>query len=134
MNAKKTYVPPRLTLHGWQESLVPAPHSRRVYARYAFAAEAKVITSNQEIVSEVRNISLAGCLLQIKTPIRVGAEVTVQIDRDSDHFEAKATVVRCFEDTAGLMFVRFVGNSLFVLGKWVAEAKEKVTAQRTARP
>jgi hypothetical protein len=122
---KKPYLPPRLTTLDVKDPAPVAPHSRRLYTRYDFVADAKVITSNEEISSQVKNISLGGCLLLMKIPLSVGTELTVMIDRDAEHLEATATVVHWSENRAGLMFGRFAGNSLFVLGKWVAEAKNK---------
>jgi hypothetical protein len=123
MSVKRPSLPPRQTAVHLEENASAPSRSRRLYERYDFVAEASVTVSDDEIASSVRNISLGGCLVQTTKPMRVGAELTIKIDKERDHFEASATVVHSLGNNAGLMFGRFEGNSLFVLGKWVAEAK-----------
>lgn len=133
MDSEKPYLFPPPTTLDIKETSTALTRSRRLYERYEFVAEARLTTSNEEITSSVRNISLGGCLVQTTTPVRVGAEVTINIDRDTDQFEASAKVVHSSGNNAGLMFGRFEGKSLFVLGKWVAEAKSNsVNAEKNS--
>jgi PilZ domain len=97
---------------------------KRLYERYDFVASA-VLTddSGAEMPARVSNISYGGCRLLLNRQLSIGAQVTVKIHAIEDEFEASAKVVHSSEKDAGLMFGRIGADALFVLQKWIAEAR-----------
>jgi PilZ domain len=97
---------------------------KRLYERYEFVASAVLIDeSSADIPARVSNISYGGCRLLLNHKLAIGAEVTVKIHALEEDFEAPAKVVHSSDRDAGLMFGRIAAEALFVLQKWIAEAR-----------
>ena len=97
---------------------------KRLYERYDFSASA-VITdpSGIELPARVSNISYGGCRLLTKRKFTIGAEVIVKIQALEEEFEAPAKVVHSGDTDMGVMFGKLTSDALFVLQKWIAEAR-----------
>lgn len=96
----------------------------RLYTRYPFAAAAEIIDdSGAQQPSQVTNISFGGCRLITNRQLSMGAKLTVKIHTSTESFEAKATVVHSTATEAGVMFGTISAESLFVLQKWIHDAK-----------
>ena len=101
----------------------------RLYERYNFAATAEIIDgSGAHFPSQATNISFGGCRLVTNGRLPIGASVTIKIRTAPDDFEAPAQVVHSTASDAGVMFGKFTAQSLFVLEKWINEAKSATTA------
>ena len=99
---------------------------KRLYERYEFSASA-VITdpSGTQFPARVSNISYGGGRLLVgrKLPMTIGAEVIVKIQALEEEFEAPAKIVHSSDTDIGVMFGRTSPETLFVLQKWIAEAR-----------
>ena len=121
MDRKKPYAPRRFTVY--DPSQIPKLRQNRLYTRYPFAADAKIITPGSEMPSKVTNISFGGCRLLAGAELEVGATITIKINTESNSFEATAKVVHSDGNVAGVMFDKFSGDSLLVPRKWIDSAK-----------
>lgn len=86
--------------------------------------------SGAKTPTKVTNISYGGCRLLIQTPkpLPIAAAVSVKIQTGTDQFEATAKVVHSTTTDMGLMFGDIAPKSLFVLQKWINQAKSATTA------
>ena len=104
--------------------LFPMGPLRRLYERYDFSASAMISdASSAETPARVSNISYGGCRLLTNASFPIEAEVTVKIRTADAEFEAPAKVVHSTENAAGVMFVKFTPEALFVLQKWIQEVR-----------
>lgn len=105
---------------------------RRRSTRIPFAASAEIIdeAENTRSASQVCDLSLHGCFVQLPNPFPEGTAVTIEIYKDEDFVETPATVAY-FQPKRG-MGLTFTGTEpqfASVLRKWVANSK---TATRHA--
>ena len=96
----------------------------RLYERYNFSASAVIIdASGAEVPARVANISFGGCRLLTNRKLPIASEITVKIHAIDDNFEAPAKVVHSSDTDAGVMFGNLTADALFVLQKWIQEAR-----------
>ena len=97
---------------------------KRLYERYQFSASALIsIPQAQQIEARVSNISYGGCRLLANHRLPVAAEITIKIHALDDEFESLAKVVHSSDTDAGVMFGKMTPGALFVLQRWIAEAR-----------
>lgn len=99
---------------------------RRRSLRVPFAASAEIIdeAENTRTASQLSDLSLHGCYVQLANPFPEGTPVTIEIYKDDDFVETPATVVH-FQPKRG-MGLTFTGTEpqfAIVLKKWVAQSK-----------
>jgi hypothetical protein len=98
---------------------------RRRTPRFPFVARAEVCEtgSGAWIHSQVSEISLNGCYLDMMNPLPVGAQVLVKIFEKGEFFEAAAKIVYSHPNLGiGLAFRGIKPDSLPTLQKWLLEA------------
>lgn len=100
---------------------------RRVGPRYPFIAMAEIIDEkeNARKSSQVRDLSLHGCYVEMVNPFPEGTNVTVEIYTENEFLEARARVAY-FEakQGMGLTFSEMPEYFTKILSKWVSQAKE----------
>jgi hypothetical protein len=99
---------------------------RRRSSRIPFAASAEIIdeAENTRSTSQVSDLSLHGCFVQLPNPFPEGTAVTIEIYKDEDFVETPATVA-CFMPKRG-MGLAFTGTEprfAAVLKKWIWQSK-----------
>jgi hypothetical protein len=105
---------------------------RRRASRIPFAAAAEIIdgSDNTRSASQVSDLSVHGCFVQLPNPFPEGTPVTVEIYKDEDFLETPATVVYYMPKRGmGLTFNGMEPQFASVLKKWLAQSK---TAMRHA--
>ena len=105
------------------------PIERRRTMRIPFAASAEIIDSseNTRSASQVCDLSLHGCFVQLSNPFPEGTEVTIEIYKDEDFVETPATVAYNMPKKGmGLTFVGIEPQFAAILKKWIAQAKRPV--------
>jgi hypothetical protein len=110
MDNKRLYAPPRFC------------------TRYAFDAQAEIITSDAEWPSSVTNISFGGCRLLTTAHLPAGATVTIKIRTPTDSFTATAIVIHSTANDVGVMFDKITPESLSVLMTWINAARSAAAA------
>ena len=97
---------------------------KRLYERYDFSASARITdSSGAQIEARIGNISYGGCRLLTNCRFPIASEVTVKIQALEGEFESPAKVVHSSDTDAGVMFGKMTPDALFVLQKWIAEAR-----------
>jgi hypothetical protein len=99
---------------------------RRRAARYPFIAMAE-ITDEQENArtsSQVSDLSLNGCYVELMNPFPYGTNVLIEIYTEMEFLETRATVAR-FEakQGMGLTFDEISPHFASVLSKWLRQAR-----------
>lgn len=101
---------------------------RRRSPRYSFIASAEITDEreNARITSNISDLSLEGCYVELPNPFPQGTAVMLEIYTDEDFMETHATVA-FHEPKLGMglhfndMQPRFAG----ILSKWLAKAELK---------
>jgi hypothetical protein len=105
------------------------PAERRRSIRIPFAASAEIIDDeeNTRSASQVSDLSLHGCFVQLSNPFPEGTPVTIEIYKDEDFVETPATVAY-FQPKRGmgLTFNGMEPQFTSILKKWIAQAKRPV--------
>ena len=96
----------------------------RLYERYDFSGSAVIIdASGAQMGAHVSNISYGGCRLLTNSRLPIAIQVTVKIRALDAELEAPAKVVHSTDNDAGVMFGKLTTEALFVLQKWIQEAR-----------
>jgi hypothetical protein len=96
----------------------------RLYERYNFSASAVIIdASGAEVPARIANISFGGCRLLTNRKLPIASDVTIKIHAIEDDFAGPAKVVHSSDTDAGVMFGNLTADALFVLQKWIQEAR-----------
>ena len=100
---------------------------RRLAPRYPFIAMAEIIDEkeNARKSSQVRDLSLQGCYVEMINPFPEGTNVVVEIYTESEFLEARARVAY-FEPKQGmgLTFDEMPEYFAKVLKRWLLQAKQ----------
>jgi PilZ domain len=99
---------------------------RRRSLRIPFAATAEIIdeAENTRSASEVCDLNLHGCFVQLANPFPEGTPVTIEIYKDEDFVETPATVAYFMPKRGmGLTFTGMEPQFLAILKKWISQAK-----------
>src|SRR5258708_2181168 len=115
---------------------MPMPVERRQSSRIPFAAAAEIIdeAENTRSASQLCDLSLNGCFVELKNPFPEGTPVTIEIYKDEDFVETPATVAYNMPKRGmGLTFVGMEPQFALILKKWIAQAKRPV-GQAAGRP
>jgi PilZ domain len=100
---------------------------RRLAPRYPFLAMAEIIDEkeNARKSSQVRDLSLQGCYVEMINPFPEGTNVMVEIYTENEFLEARARVAY-FEPKQGmgLTFDEMPEYFAKVLKRWLLQAKE----------
>src|SRR5713101_4796341 len=102
------------------------PDERRRSPRIPFAASAEIIdeAENTRSASQVCDLSLHGCFVQLPNPFPEGTPVTVEIYKDEDFLETPATVVYYMPKRGmGLAFNSMEPQFASLLKKWLARSR-----------
>jgi hypothetical protein len=99
---------------------------RRRAPRYPFIAMAEITdeAENARTSSQVTDLSLHGCFVEMMNPFPYGTNVLIEIYTETEFLEAHATVAR-FEPKQGmgLTFDEMPAHFAGVLNKWLRQAK-----------
>ena len=104
---------------------------RRRTLRIPFVATAKIIdqAENTRTTSQLSDLSLHGCFVQLPNPFPEGTPVTIEIYKDEDFVETSATVAFLVPKRGmELSFTGMEPHFASVLKKWLSPSKA------TARP
>jgi hypothetical protein len=120
-------LPLSLRLQSIQQALLMAyqPHEKRRTPRYPFIAVAELThaESGAQLNSQVAELSLNGCYVDMLNTLPVNSAVTVKIFADSECFEATATVIYAHPGLGmGLAFQDASIKSGALLRRWLAKA------------
>jgi len=102
------------------------PEKRRT-PRYAFIAVAEITdaASGAQLNSQVSELSLNGCYVDMLNLLPVNTKVTLKIFADSECFEATASVIYALEGLGmGLAFQDVSLKSGALLRRWLQKAGE----------
>jgi hypothetical protein len=93
---------------------------KRIFTRVSFKMDAELIVGEQtHPVEEIRNLSIGGCLLQLKEVLEPGAECILIILMDQTNREVtvrvEGRIVRCTDHLAAIHFFRIDPDSLYHL-------------------
>jgi hypothetical protein len=102
---------------------------RRRSSRIPFAASAEIIdeAENTRSASQVCDLSLHGCFVQLANPFPEGTPVTIEIYKDEDFVETPATVAYFMAKRGmGLTFNGMEPQFASVLKKWISQSKTTV--------
>jgi hypothetical protein len=102
------------------------PVERRQSPRIPFAASAEIIdeSENTRSASQVCDLSLQGCFVQLPNPFPEGTPVTIEIYKDEDFVETPATVAYFVAKRGmGLAFTDTEPQFASILKKWIAQTK-----------
>jgi hypothetical protein len=102
------------------------PVERRRTSRIPFEAAAEIIdgADNTRSASQVCDLSLHGCFVQLPNPFPEGTPVTVEIYKDEDFLETPATVVYYMPKRGmGLTFNSMEPQFASLLKKWLARSR-----------
>ena len=119
-------------IHPFPRKGSPMSVERRRSTRIPFAASAEIIdeAENTRSASQVSDLSLHGCFVQLPNPFPEGTAVTIEIYKDEDFVETPATVVYFLAKRGmGLTFTDMEPQFASILKKWLAQSK---TAARMA--
>jgi hypothetical protein len=98
---------------------------RRREPSVPFSAAAEILDEQDDsrTPSRIRDLSLAGCYVEMTNPFPVGKNVLIEIYTDSEFLETHATVA-FFEPSQGMGLTFSVMQPFFteVLNKWLAQA------------
>ncbi|GAC1669212.1 MAG: hypothetical protein NVS9B4_25260 [Candidatus Acidiferrum sp.] len=106
---------------------------RRRTPRYPFAATAEIIDDkeNARTSSQITDLSLSGCYVEMPDPFPDGTTVVIEIYSQDEFLEAHATVAyRKPKQGMGLTFNEMPPHFAGVLSKWVSAAQGKTSATR----
>jgi hypothetical protein len=104
----------------------PMPVERRRSTRIPFVASAEIIdeAENTRSTSQVSDLSLHGCFVQLPNPFPEGTPVTIEIYKDEDFVETPATVAFLQPKRGmGLTFTGMEPQFALVLKKWISQSK-----------
>ena len=101
---------------------------RRRSPRYSFAASAEITDEreNARITSNISDLSLEGCYVELPNPFPQGTQVMLEIYTEDDFMETHAIVA--FQEPKlgmGLQFNDMQPRFAGVLSKWLAKAEPK---------
>jgi len=99
---------------------------RRRSTRIPFAAGAEIIdeAENTRNTSQVSDLSLYGCFVQLPNPFPEGTPVTIEIYKDEDFVETAATVAYFMPKRGmGLTFTATEPQFAAILKKWISQSK-----------
>ena len=99
---------------------------RRRSPRIAFSGSAEIIDEeeNTRSSSQVCDLSLHGCFVQLANPFPEGTPVTIEIYKDEDFMETPATVAFLQPKRGmGLTFNGMEPQFASVLKKWLTQSK-----------
>ena len=99
---------------------------RRRSPRIPFAASAEIIdeAENTRSASQVSDLSLHGCFVQLPNPFPEGTPVTIEIYKDEDFVETPATVAYFMPKRGmGLTFTGMEPQFASIIKKWLAQSK-----------
>ena len=105
------------------------PVERRRSTRIPFAANAEIIdeAENTRSTSQVSDLSLHGCFVQLPNPFPEGTPVTIEIYQDEDFVETSATVAYFMPKRGmGLTFTGMEPQFTSILKKWLSQSKATV--------
>jgi hypothetical protein len=99
---------------------------RRRSTRIPFAASAEIIdeAENTRSATQVSDLSLNGCFVQLANPFPEGTSVTIEIYRDEDFVETPARVAYFLAKRGmGLTFTDMEPQFASILKRWLAQTK-----------
>jgi hypothetical protein len=99
---------------------------RRRSPRIPFVATVEIIdeAENTRSTSQLSDLSLHGCFVQLPNPFAEGTPVTIEIYRDEDFVETTATVAYFKPKRGiGLTFTGMEPQFASVLKKWLSRSK-----------
>jgi len=99
---------------------------RRRSSRIGFVATAEITdeAENTRSTSQVSDLSLHGCFVQLSNPFPEGTPVTIEIYKDEDFLETPATVAYLQAKRGmGLTFVGMEPQFASILKKWLTQSK-----------
>jgi hypothetical protein len=108
---------------------------RRRSPRYSFSASAEVVDEKENVrtSSQVCDLSLQGCYLEMQNPFPQGTTATVEIYTEEDFLEAHATVA--YREPGHGMGLKFDGiqpHFVNVLKKWLTRSESTQKVQKAA--
>jgi PilZ domain len=99
---------------------------RRPATRIPFVASAEIIdeAENTRSTSQLSDLSLHGCFVQLANPFPEGTSVTIEIYKDEDFVETPATVAY-FQPKRGmgLTFTDMEPQFASILKRWLSQSK-----------
>jgi hypothetical protein len=101
---------------------------RRKMPRYPFSAFAELVIgeSGTRINSQVRELSLHGCYLEMTDPLPPGTSFLIKIFYGTEFFESSATVLYSLPNQGmGVLFHDIRSSFVSVLRKWLLKAMLK---------
>ncbi|HEY6130051.1 MAG TPA: PilZ domain-containing protein [Candidatus Acidoferrum sp.] len=99
---------------------------RRRSTRIPFIASAEIIdeAENTRSASQLADLSLHGCFVQLPNPFPEGTAVTIEIYKDEDFVETPATVAYLMPKRGmGLTFTDMEPQFASILKKWLTQSK-----------
>jgi len=102
---------------------------RRCTPRIPFVATAEIIdeAENTRSTSQLSDLSLHGCFVQLPNPLPEGTPVTIEIYKDEDFVETSATFAFLMPKRGmGLSFTGMEPQFACVLKKWLSRSKATV--------
>jgi PilZ domain len=99
---------------------------RRRNPRIPFVASAEIIDEdeNTRTASQLSDLSLHGCFVQLPNPFPEGTSVTIEIYKDEDFLETPATVAYFMPKRGmGLTFTSMEPQFAAILKKWLSKSK-----------
>jgi hypothetical protein len=99
---------------------------RRRWPRIPFAASAEIIdeAENTRSTSQVCDLSLHGCFVQVANPFPEGTPVTIEIYKDEDFVETTARVAHFMPKRGmGLTFTGMEPQFASIVKKWLGQSK-----------
>jgi hypothetical protein len=103
---------------------------RRHAPRYPFSALAEIVDEkeNARTSSQVSDLSLHGCYVEMKNPFPQGTNVIIEISTETESLETQATVAHAEPNQGmGLTFSEMPESLANVLNRWVVQAKGRKT-------
>ena len=110
---------------------------RRRSSRIPFAVSAEIIdeAENTRSTSQVSDLSLHGCFVQLPNPFPEGTPVTIEIYKDEDFVETPATVAYFMPKRGmGLTFTGTEPQFAAILKKWISQSKATARHAWTGLP
>jgi hypothetical protein len=99
---------------------------RRRAQRHPFIAMAEIVDEkeNARSSSQISDLSLHGCYVEMLNPFPQGTNVLIEIYTETEFLEAHATVAYLEpKQGMGLIFSELPPQSAGVLNKWLGQAK-----------
>ena len=106
---------------------------RRRAPRFPFVANVEIIEagSSARLQARVSELSLYGCYVDILNPLPANSQILVKIFRETEYFEARATVIYSQPNLGmGLAFHDVHPHFLPTLRTWLREAMQAVSAAK----